>query len=101
MVSWLAVFAIIIGVWLVYKGQLSAILFGNSQSGSTIIPSPGNPTGKALVQPTSPPAGQSGQFGVDQNGDLYKKVGGQWVPWGTTSGPAGLASLSSLQGTVV
>lgn len=87
MVSWLAVFALIIGIMLVYKNQLTLILFGDPQSGSTVPPTPGNKSGAALLQPTNAPSGQSGQFKVDQNGDLYKMIGGQWVPWGTTAAP--------------
>lgn len=90
MVSWLAVIGLIIGVFVMYRTQLSAIIFGQGPAaGSTVIPTPGNPKGYAAIQPTAPPRGQSGTFGVDQNGDLYKNVGGAWVPWGTTASPSG------------
>lgn len=88
LVSWVAVFALVIGIFLVYKQQLSAILFGPGLAGgSTVLPTPGNKGGIAALQPTPAPPGQSGQFKVDQNGDLYKMVGGAWVPWGTTASP--------------
>ena len=86
LVSWMAVFGIIIAVMVVYRGQLSAIIFGPGvQSGSTIIPYPGNPGGLAPLQPTPAPPGQSGQYRVDPNGDLYKWLNGQWTPWGTSA----------------
>lgn len=90
MVSWLAVFAIIIAVFLVYKGQLKHILFDAPGSSgfagpSTVLPTPGNPNGIAVPQPTPAPPGQPGQYRTDQNGDLYKWLNGQWVPWGTTA----------------
>lgn len=89
-VSWLAVFAIIIAVMLVYRNQLKSILFdtsGGFAGPSTVLPTPGNPGGIAVPQPTPAPAGQSGQYRTDQNGDLYKWINGQWVPWGTTAAP--------------
>jgi hypothetical protein len=51
LVSWLAVFALIIGIYLIYKQQLSAILFGSSSTASTgevgnngaTTPDPNNP----------------------------------------------------------
>lgn len=92
MVSWLAVFAIIIGVWLVYRKQLSHILFdapgGQGWAGTSTIPpgQPGNPSGIGVIQPTPAPAGSpSGTYGTDQNGDLYQWNGNTWVPWGTTA----------------
>lgn len=92
MISWLAVFAIIIGVLTVYRGQLKHILFDAPGSGfagpSTVLPTPGNPGGIAVPQPTPAPPGQTGDYRTDQNGDLYKWIQGQgWVPWGTTSAP--------------
>lgn len=92
MISWLAVFALIIGVWLVYRQQLSAILFatpgsggvdptgggGNatippSATGQTIVGSPGSPYG--------PPG--SGLSGTLQGGGtlLNPPGGGQPVPF--------------------
>lgn len=99
--SWLALIGIVIAIMLIYRKQLSAILFTAPTSqpwaGTSTIPpgQPGNPSGIGVIQPTPAPAGQSGTFGTDQNGDLYKNVGGQWVPWGTTApgNQPGLAAL--------
>jgi hypothetical protein len=101
LISWLAVFSLIIAIWFVYRKQLSHILFDAPASGgfagtSTIPPGqPGNPSGIGVIQPTPAPAGQSGTFGTDQNGNLYQNIGGAWVPWGTTApgNQPGLASL--------
>lgn len=61
---------------------------GLAPGGSSTVPkSTGNPGGAAALNPTSPPAGQSGQFAYDQNGDLYKMVNGKWTPWGSTAAP--------------
>jgi hypothetical protein len=58
-------------------------------AGQSTIPTKGSSTtAPAVIKNTTAPAGQTGTFGVDQNGDLYKKVGGVWVPWGTTAAPS-------------
>lgn len=108
LVSWLAVFGIIIGVMLVYRSQLSAILFTNSIGNSSAPPSKNDPNGVMPIQPTPAPSGQSGTFGVDPNGNLYKWGNGTWTPWGTTAPgnqphPAGFdpTGLSGLVGSVV
>lgn len=93
LVSWLAVFAILIAVWFVYREQLSAMLFNTGIGTSSAAPSPNDPSGAEPIQPAAPPAGQSGTFGIDPNGGLYKWLNGQWVPWGDTAVQPGLTSL--------
>lgn len=106
LVGWLAVFAILIAVWFIYRTQLSAILFTTSIGHSTSPPAPNDPSGAQPIQPTPAPAGQSGSFGVDPNGDLYKWLNGQWVPYGTTAPgnqpfPTAFVPPLGLVGTVV
>jgi len=87
----------VIGLWVILQttygplatkiGLLTSSTAGSGFGGTSTIPpgQQGNPSGIGVIQPTPAPAGQSGTFGTDQNGDLYKNVGGQWVPWGTTA----------------